>query len=99
MRSRFLPISSALRDRAFPGLHVSGEMRFSAREYKPKGHLRSICALSETGSMDRPLVRDADYTSKWKVTHWKSVNTRAFELSRRRDGRCGGGLRVVLSPV
>ena len=25
-----------------------------------------------------PLVRKADYTSKWKVTHWKSVNPSAF---------------------
>jgi hypothetical protein len=25
-----------------------------------------------------PLVRDADYTSMWKVTHWKSVNTTVF---------------------
>jgi hypothetical protein len=23
-------------------------------------------------------VRDADYSSKWKVIHWKSVNTTAF---------------------
>jgi hypothetical protein len=25
-----------------------------------------------------PLVRNADFSSKWKVTHWKSVNTTAF---------------------
>jgi hypothetical protein len=25
-----------------------------------------------------PLVRVADYSSKWKVPHWKSVNTSAF---------------------
>jgi hypothetical protein len=25
------------------------------------------------------------------VTHWKSVNASAFELSRRRDGRCRVG--------
>jgi len=23
-------------------------------------------------------VRDADYTGKWKVIHWKTVNTTAF---------------------
>jgi hypothetical protein len=27
-------------------LHVSGEMRFSAREYQLKGYLGSICALA-----------------------------------------------------
>ncbi len=47
VRSRRLPISSTLRDTAFPSLHVSGKMRFSAREYKPKGNSRSICALAE----------------------------------------------------
>ena len=25
---------------------VSGEMRFSARKYKPKGHLGSVCTLA-----------------------------------------------------
>jgi hypothetical protein len=25
-----------------------------------------------------PTVRDADFSSKWKVPHWKSVNTTAF---------------------
>jgi hypothetical protein len=39
---------------------------------------------------DRPPVREAD-SPKWKVTHWKSVNTRAFELSRWRGGRCCSG--------
>jgi len=41
VRSRRLPISSTLRDKAFPGLHVSGEIGFSAREYLPKGYSRS----------------------------------------------------------
>jgi hypothetical protein len=27
-------------------------------------------------------VRDADFSSKWKVTHWKSVSTSAFSMSR-----------------
>jgi hypothetical protein len=29
-------------------------------------------------SPERLHVRIADYSSKWKVTHWKSVNTTAF---------------------
>jgi len=44
------------------------------------------------------LVRDGDFSSRWKVTHWKSVNTTAFELSRWRGGRCCMGfLRAVLA--
>ena len=31
---------------AFPHLHVSGAMRFSAREYRPKGHLGSIMRVA-----------------------------------------------------
>ncbi len=46
MRSRRLPISSTLRDSAFPGLNVSGEMHFSAQEYKPKGHSGLVSALA-----------------------------------------------------
>ena len=46
MRSRRLPISSTLRDRTFPGLHVSGEMLFPAREYKPEGYSGLVCALA-----------------------------------------------------
>ena len=38
MRSRRLPISSILRDRAFPSLHVSDEMLFLAQEYLPEGY-------------------------------------------------------------
>jgi hypothetical protein len=29
------------------------------------------------------LVRQGDFSTKWKVPHWESVNTTAFELSRR----------------
>ena len=54
VRSRRLPISSTLRDRAFPCLHVSGEMRFSAREYKPKGHLGSIMCFGSGIEMGGP---------------------------------------------
>jgi hypothetical protein len=35
-----------------------------------------------------PLVRVGDFSFKWKVTHWKSVNTSPFERSRWRGGRC-----------
>jgi hypothetical protein len=31
-----------------------------------------------TLALSSPLVRNADYTSMWKVTHWKSVNPTAF---------------------
>ena len=44
MRSQRLPISSILKDSTFPGVHVSGEMLFPAREYRPKGYLGPICS-------------------------------------------------------
>ncbi len=49
-------MSSTLRDRAFPGLNVSGEMLFSAREYPSKGHLGLVCALAAeiTGTRGQP---------------------------------------------
>jgi hypothetical protein len=39
VRSRRLPISSILSDRAFLGLHVIAEMLFSTQEYLPEGYL------------------------------------------------------------
>ena len=55
---RQLPARARLREKPSPadilyseryaisGLQVSGEMLFSAREYSPKGHSGSICALA-----------------------------------------------------
>jgi hypothetical protein len=56
---RQLPARARLREKPSPAdifyskrysvskLHVSGEKRFSAQEYKPKGNSRSVCALAE----------------------------------------------------
>ncbi|MEA2262424.1 MAG: hypothetical protein QOJ51_5249 [Acidobacteriaceae bacterium] len=50
-----LPISSALRDTAFPSLHVSGEMFFPAREYRPRGYLGSSrCKLGGKLAVGHP---------------------------------------------
>ena len=60
VRSRRLPISSALRDKAFPGLMKVGEMLFSAQEYSPKGYSGLVCALAAEIKRGRSLVKPCD---------------------------------------
>ena len=53
-------------------------------------------------NLDRAPLRHADYSSKWRVTHWKSVNTNAFIGTNPENAadfcvarRSGGVLAIV----
>jgi hypothetical protein len=52
----------------------------AAGGYKAGKLLRIPFHGNSTSVPNGPTVRVADYTAKWKVIHWKSVNTTAFPL-------------------
>ena len=86
MRSRRLPISSALRDKAFPSLMKVGGMLFSAREYLPKGYSALVWALAaEINRHNHPV---------WGLAI--RPGNSPFRLSRISQARTQEGFRVYV---